>query len=594
MSNVAGSSKNLRWMITVLLSISLLSLFMFITHTHRDDKSFKITNERLYKKHRSSYQISNKWINGTISRISNNTDAVKNTVHVRRIGNTNNSPEIYNLSSLCQEDNKPVCPLNIPLYKSIIYYKSKINIRKCYISPLLDINKHEYTRDKYVVFMLDGNGDRGWNNIRMAAETVIVFAYITGRTLVMPYATQFRFLNKNNNSNSDQSSLYTYFNMDILSKSVKIISMDQFIQDIAIKRSLLKYNITNTEYLNIMKYNASLLWHYIEKSCHLREWRPGKYFMTFNISRINNNVIYGDVDTSGSNKRLHVFSSHNRKIINYNKKMDDEIAIYFPGDNRDKYRILTHFYTYLYIENQQYEKQVKYFVKNKLHYHNSIFCYASEIIRFIHYDARMVHTNQYNTKTSLLKLTYSTIQKYHSTNNNHHVYKNMTTIINKMEAYISYHIRRGDFLKAFPESVLDIETIYNNTNHLLDQRVRLIYISTDERNYSKFDIFIQNNYTLRFFHDYAHKIPSTQHMNKNYIPMIEQIICANAFIFFGTALSSFTGYITRLRGYYNDIRYNHTFYYDREYMHQLFQQKDIIGPFWAREFASAHENIDDD
>lgn len=31
--------------------------------------------------------------------------------------------------------------------------------------------------------------------------------------------------------------------------------------------------------------------------------------------------------------------------------------------------------------------------------------------------------------------------------------------------------------------------------------------------------------------------------------MVEQLVCANAFIFIGCPLSTFTGYITRIRGY---------------------------------------------
>ncbi|RYH11033.1 hypothetical protein EON65_39095 [archaeon] len=38
------------------------------------------------------------------------------------------------------------------------------------------------------------------------------------------------------------------------------------------------------------------------------------------------------------------------------------------------------------------------------------------------------------------------------------------------------------------------------------------------------------------------------YVTKNHIGMLEQIICANAHTFVGTPFSTFTGYITRMRG----------------------------------------------
>jgi hypothetical protein len=42
-------------------------------------------------------------------------------------------------------------------------------------------------------------------------------------------------------------------------------------------------------------------------------------------------------------------------------------------------------------------------------------------------------------------------------------------------------------------------------------------------------------------------LPCAQ-VNRNHIGMMEQVVCANAHTFIGTAKSTFTGYITRMRG----------------------------------------------
>ena len=49
--------------------------------------------------------------------------------------------------------------------------------------------------------------------------------------------------------------------------------------------------------------------------------------------------------------------------------------------------------------------------------------------------------------------------------------------------------------------------------------------------------------------------------------------------FLGTFKSTFTGYITRLRGYYRDGRHHQSYYTTEKDTYRLHQQKRIVGPF---------------
>jgi hypothetical protein len=132
---------------------------------------------------------------------------------------------------------------------------------------------------------------------------------------------------------------------------------------------------------------------------------------------------------------------------------------------------------------------------------------------------------------------------------------------------------------------------------------RLIYIASDDKNRNEFAAFkggtdkatMHPRFKVRFLKDYIEKAQlGHDHLSPNQWGMVEQVVCANAHTFFGTPLSTFTGYITRMRGYYRDDRYLNTFYHIPSSMYTLHRQKELKGPFWAREFAVAHADIDDD
>lgn len=108
------------------------------------------------------------------------------------------------------------------------------------------------------------------------------------------------------------------------------------------------------------------------------------------------------------------------------------------------------------------------------------------------------------------------------------------------------HVRRNDFFRQYVEQDLAPGTILRNLGPRLPPGSRL-YVATDERASDFFDVF-RSVYDVRFLRDFASMIPTRT--SDATLACLEQMICAFAEIFVGTRLSTFSGYITRLRGYY--------------------------------------------
>lgn len=77
---------------------------------------------------------------------------------------------------------------------------------------------------------------------------------------------------------------------------------------------------------------------------------------------------------------------------------------------------------------------------------------------------------------------------------------------------------------------------------------QLVYVATDEKNKTFFNAFQQHFKSVLFLNDFI-GAEQLKRLNPNMLGMIDQVVCTRGEKFVGTWFSTFTGYITRLRGY---------------------------------------------
>ena len=111
--------------------------------------------------------------------------------------------------------------------------------------------------------------------------------------------------------------------------------------------------------------------------------------------------------------------------------------------------------------------------------------------------------------------------------------------------YDAVHIRRGDFKYTQTQWT---EEMYDNLESLLDVNVRKsvpLYIATDEPDLSMFD-FLKTKYNTIFLKNIT-QVEMAEGL------VLDTLICANAYKFFGSRMSTFSDYINIIRGYNNKI-----------------------------------------
>ena len=107
------------------------------------------------------------------------------------------------------------------------------------------------------------------------------------------------------------------------------------------------------------------------------------------------------------------------------------------------------------------------------------------------------------------------------------------------------YLNRGEF--QYKVVKIPSAKILQNIKEFIPQQ-QLVYVASDERNKTFFKAFENYFPKVKYLDDYW-QLADLQHVNPNYLGMIDQVICSRSDRFVGTWFSTFSGYITRMRGY---------------------------------------------
>ena len=150
-------------------------------------------------------------------RISNLTAAFESPLSGSSYSVGSSIFDIKTKTATCQQH----FSLHCNMYPYVKFWNSHLNDQDCYVSPGRHLLKSNapIEEQKFVIFEPDRGG---WNNVRMAAETAMVFALASGRTLVIPPPVVFRMLSNNLDESENESSFQTFFDLkkitDIIGK----------------------------------------------------------------------------------------------------------------------------------------------------------------------------------------------------------------------------------------------------------------------------------------------------------------------------------------------------------------------------------------
>mmetsp|Transcript_30976 Transcript_30976/g.36147 ORF Transcript_30976/g.36147 Transcript_30976/m.36147 type:complete len:597 (-) Transcript_30976:143-1933(-) len=463
-----------------------------------------------------------------------------------------------------------------------------------FVNPF-QLKNMEMEEEKYFTFEPD---QAGFNNVRMALETILTLGISMGRTIVLPPERKFWLLWENKTGKQKhQFAFDDFFELDQAQTEhfhLKFISMQEYLEKVAMKGKLvdqttreLRFPPENrTNWNGIEGQKRKALWDYLRETSYSHAWNTDNCFSYFpqnitdlsetrqnqiqtavqQINPVPNPAIYTDHPTpvDGTMKdRLSEHLARRKEICFYGEEMEYEKTLHFKEDWQKGARFLIPYYAFHFFEDWKQALWTKRFVRDHLRYKDEMMCAAARVVKALREKARELEPEG-----------------------------------NQDGRFNTMHIRRGDFKDQYKGSVTSAEDLIAISKSILgNHNSKILFIATDERNMTYFEPF-KKEYQIYFLNDFQIFI---EDVNSNFYGLVDQLIAARGDIFVGTHYSTFTAYINRLRGYYSwrDKTDGYekgrvaSYYFNppnNKFKHD--QYFAISSPFWAYEFPEAWYDLD--
>eukprot|EP00755_Sulcionema_specki_P025506 Sspe_Gene.83477::Locus_54758_Transcript_1_1_Confidence_1.000_Length_1810::g.83477::m.83477/K03691/POFUT; peptide-O-fucosyltransferase len=191
-----------------------------------------------------------------------------------------------------------------------------------------------------------------------------------------------------------------------------------------------------------------------------------------------------------------------------------------------------------------------------------------------------------------------------------HFHQLAQRVVNKLggaERYVAVHYRQGDFKGQFDNALVTPEAMAENIRNQLDG-IPVLYIASDEKKEEVWDR-LRSLLPQTKIYRLADMTDELSDASPNWLGMIEALVCSRAALFIGTKFSTFSSYITRLRGYQTGLRNKQIYFTDTKYkpgevLHEatpyswgskipVTRMGDFRGsrPYWVREYPEAWEDV---